>query len=75
MLQILLPMLNKVSPLPSAQDPKDRTWVRFPSPAPDFPKIHVDSAALTHQPSLDLCAIDRGFAPILRPNQRCGGAV
>ena len=48
--------------------PKLRTWVRFPSPAPEIRKIHVDSAALTHQPSLDLSLWDRGFAPILRPS-------
>jgi hypothetical protein len=30
-------------------------------------KIPVDSAALTHQPPLDLCLLDRDFAPILRP--------
>jgi hypothetical protein len=46
--------------------PKLRTWVRFPSPAPEIRKIHVDWAALTHQPSLDLCLERQGFAPILR---------
>ena len=34
--------------------PKLRTWVRFPSPAPEIHKIPVDSAALTHQAFLDL---------------------
>ncbi len=31
-------------------------------------KIHVYSAAPTHQPSIDLCPESRGFAPILRPS-------
>jgi hypothetical protein len=52
----------------SPRCPKDRTWVRFPSPAPKNRKIHVDSAALTHQPSPDLRPESRGFAPILRPS-------
>jgi hypothetical protein len=47
--------------------PKFRTWVRFPSPAPVFRKIPVDSAALTHLASLDLRSRAYGFAPILRP--------
>src|SRR5216683_6660066 len=38
-----------------------------PSPAPENRKIHVDSAALTHRLSLDLCPNRQGFAPILRP--------
>jgi hypothetical protein len=31
-------------------------------------KIHVDSAALTRLPPLDLRLESRGFAPILRPS-------
>ena len=53
-----------------------RTWVRFPSPAPLFRyvsgrsrKIYVDSAALTHQPFLDLRPKRLSFAPILRPTR------
>src|SRR6516164_2517777 len=45
-------------------EPKFRAWVRFPSPAPEIRKIHVDSAALTHQPSLDL----RSKGGVLRPS-------
>jgi hypothetical protein len=33
-------------------------------PLPTFRKIHVDSAALTHQPFLDLRPKGQGFAPI-----------
>jgi hypothetical protein len=42
-------------------------WVRSPPPLPKIRKIHVDSAALTHQPFPDLRSKGRGFAPILRP--------
>ena len=50
-----------------------RSWVRSPPPLPKIRKIHVDSAALTHQPPLDLCSQRQGFAPILRPSR--GGPV
>ena len=52
------------------REPKFRTWVRFPTPAPEIRKIHVDSAALAHQTSLDLRPESRGFAPILRPERQ-----
>jgi hypothetical protein len=41
---------------------------RSPPPLPKIRKIHVDSAALTHRPFLDLRPQSRGFAPILRPS-------
>jgi hypothetical protein len=44
------------------------SWVQIPSPTPNTCKIHVDSAALTHRPTLDLRSESRSFAPILRPS-------
>jgi hypothetical protein len=49
-----------------AQDFWFGTAIRFPSPAPEIRKIHVDSAAFTHLPSLYLRPESEGFAPMLR---------
>src|SRR5215471_11431467 len=44
------------------------SWVQIPSPTPTARKIHVDSAALPHQPSFNLRPKRLDFAPILRPS-------